>query len=474
MVPQPVGSCPDGCADLCQTANSCQTGHRSGQLTGLAKRILEIGIAIDLLLIAVVLFSGGFKITLPWFTIRIHSLTNPLVVLVILSAARTLISADRKKSLLLFSSLLITFVALEAGVRVFSVMIHHRSVSGLRSSLEIANPPRDGRKVSLRDFIQASVNADIIYELVPNVSARFLGKNLTINKYGYRSPAYPPQPREGVVRIVGLGDSIMFGWGVSDLEPYLSVLGRELAAAYPQTAWQIINSAVPGYNTYMEVATLKDRLLVYKPDLVVIDYVGNDQDLPNFLQEKISPFSLQRSFLLDLMRSKIRGLAWRGLDHLVDAPVDPFGQSFSSDPHSVPAMYRKMVGHKAVFRSMDRLKQLSEQHEFSVVVVCSGTMNQKLKDFLKKLGFPVLEAQLWRVGQSNRRFHSENPSIAAARQYFDGWLDATGIRSYHKSPLTVSDADPHPSALAHAALGKMLFIYLKNSGWIDRVGPKGG
>ena len=236
-------------------------------MAGLFKRAITIGIGIDLILIAVVLFSGGFKINLPWFTIRVHSLFNPLLILVILSAARVLISADRKKSLLLFSSLLITFIALEAGIRVFSVVVHQKSVSGLRSSREIVNPPRDGREVSLGDFIQTSVNADIVYELVPNVSARFLGKKLTINKYGFRGPAVQPQPGGGFVRIVGIGDSIMFGWGVSDSEPYLSVLGRDLAAEYPQTRWQIINSAVPGYNTYMEVATLQDRLLVYNRTL---------------------------------------------------------------------------------------------------------------------------------------------------------------------------------------------------------------
>jgi hypothetical protein len=432
-----------------------------------ARRLISIGIGIDIVLIVGVLLSGGFKIHLPWFTIRVHSLFIPLMVLAGLSFARALIARNRGKSLLLFFSLLLTFITLEAGVRVLSVVLHRKSVAGLRSSREITSPPRDGQELSLGDFIQTSVNPDIVYELVPGVAARFLGKKLTINRYGFRGTPYPPRPDRGAVRIVGIGDSVMFGWGVADGEPYLSVLGRELAAAYPHTRWQIINAAVPGYNTYMEVATLEDRLLGYAPDLVIIDYVGNDQDLPNFLQNKISPFSLQRSFLLDLIRAKVRGLAWRGLDRLVDAPRDPFGESFSSDPGRVPPVYGKMVGLEAVLRSMDRLKQLSEKHDFAVVVFSTGTVSGRLRQHIDKLGFPVLEARLWHLGRSDRRACSGSSAVLAACRYFDRWLAATGFHSYGDSPLTVSPTDPHPSAMTHQALGSMLFRYLKNSGWIE-------
>ena len=41
-----------------------------------------------------------------------------------------------------------------------------------------------------------------------------------------------------------------------------------------------MNTGVPGYNTYMEVAALKQKWLFYEPALVVIDFVGNDLDLP--------------------------------------------------------------------------------------------------------------------------------------------------------------------------------------------------
>jgi len=405
-----------------------------------ARRLISIAMGADLILIVAVLLSGGFKIHLPWFTVRVHSLFIPLLALAFLGFARALIARNRGKSLLLFFSLLLTFITLEAGVRVLSVVLHRRSVAGLRSSREITNPPRDGRELSLGDFIQTSVNPDIVYELVPDVAARFLGKKLTITRYGFRGTPYPPGPERGAVRIVGVGDSVMFGWGVADGEAYLSVLGRELAAAYPHTRWQIINASVPGYNTYMEVALLQDRLLAYTPDLVIIDYVGNDQDLPNFLQHQVSPFSLQRSFLLDLIRAKVQGLAWRGLDRLVDAPLDPFGNAFSGDPGRVPPAYRKMVGLEAVLKSLNRLKQLSQTHGFSVIVFSTGTISGRLREHIKKLGFPVLEARLWSLGSTNRRACSGDSAVTAACRYFDRWLAATGFHSYRDSPLTVSPA----------------------------------
>ncbi len=58
----------------------------------------------------------------------------------------------------------------------------------------------------------------------------------------------------------------------------------------------------------MEAATLERLLLSQALNRMVIDHVGNDQDLPNLLQKQISPQPLKRPFLLDFARTKIDGL----------------------------------------------------------------------------------------------------------------------------------------------------------------------
>lgn len=53
----------------------------------------------------------------------------------------------------------------------------------------------------------------------------------------------------------------------------------------------------------MEVATLKENGLQYQPDIVLILFVGNGLDLPNFIREPVSFFA-PKSFLVDWMRQK--------------------------------------------------------------------------------------------------------------------------------------------------------------------------
>jgi hypothetical protein len=50
------------------------------------------------------------------------------------------------------------------------------------------------------------------------------------------------------------------------------VLEERLAKEVPNERWEVLNMAVPGYNTAMEVETLKARGLAYEPDVVVVGY----------------------------------------------------------------------------------------------------------------------------------------------------------------------------------------------------------
>jgi hypothetical protein len=106
------------------------------------------------------------------------------------------------------------------------------------------------------------------------VSDLFLNKHVTINAHGFRGPLYDASKGKKIACMVGLGDPLMFGWGVSDEEYYLALLSKYLNQSLPLVSnWEIINTAVPGYNTVMEVETLKVKALHYSPDLVIIDFL---------------------------------------------------------------------------------------------------------------------------------------------------------------------------------------------------------
>lgn len=79
---------------------------------------------------------------------------------------------------------------------------------------------------------------------------------------------------DGVFRIVGLGDSFTFGYGVEVEDTYLARLERSLRQI-PVRA-EVINLGVSGAGTAEELIMLNEVGLRFEPDLVVVAYYRND------------------------------------------------------------------------------------------------------------------------------------------------------------------------------------------------------
>ncbi|MFT7664936.1 MAG: hypothetical protein ACI87A_003170, partial [Planctomycetota bacterium] len=165
----------------------------------------------------------------------------------------------------------------------FRVLAHSRN---LRAYAEAENEqlPAPGTVVSLGDIVRPIADDRIVYELRAGLKdVKFEGAMLRTNQLGFRGSEIEEEKHNDTIRIVGIGDSVMFGWGVEEPQTFLALLEQKLNEQFPERSWEVINTAVPGYNTVIEVATLATKALQLEPDLVLIGFVGNDLDLPNFL-----------------------------------------------------------------------------------------------------------------------------------------------------------------------------------------------
>jgi hypothetical protein len=441
-------------------------------LLPIARGLLDVGIAVFVLSLVVIYLTGGFKTSVLGIPVGATHLTNPVRVLLLLLVGRWLVCGEARSPLLMILSVWLILLVIEVGVRISAHVggVERDAAATVLYGKSAREPPRDWQEASLGDLVQRSEFLDIIYELIPNIRARFVGKRVTTNEAGFRGEMLPAEREGDEVRIVGLGDSIMFGWGSNDGESYLEVLGEELRSGYPGCDWQIINSAVPGYNTYMEVAALKHKWVVYDPDLVVIDFVGNDLDLPRFIMKRISAFTLRRSFLKDFVQDRLRSVSWSPLERLEDAPRNwLFSHRYEFVPDLVPERYRHMVGVDGFREAMGELKGLSMEHGFRVLVFSTGTVPEPMMTVCRDLGFPILEAKVWELGRKDRSYQGDDPALIDAHRVMDDFLEGSGEKRYFASTLTVGADDPHPSTACHGALGRMLFAYLRSSGLAERV-----
>lgn len=345
-------------------------------------------------------------------------------------------------ALALASSLLTLFV-LEAGCRLRSRL---QSRAGQEETLRRPTPAERGRVAGLGDIVRASRDADLVYELRPGLDVSFRGRRLTTSSAGFRDREYMPAKPSGVVRIVGLGDSVMFGWGVADGEDYLSLVEERLAEEHADEGWQAVNMAVPGYNAVMEVEALQARGLAYAPDLVVVGFCGNDLSLPNFLQVPEDGLSLDHSYLLDFVRGRVHTADPDGQDESL-APL-----SVLSPEGAVPARYAHMVGLPAYARAMKRLREMQEHEGFEVLILFyPGPL-------------PQVEATIRRLG-----FHAV--SLASRVRSF---LREQGGKEAGLALLRLSPYDPHPSPVGHRLIADGLLAYLEESGLRARLAARRG
>lgn len=126
----------------------------------------------------------------------------------------------------------------------------------------------------------------LTYELVPLSKGKLVREEfdttITINSQGYRGREFGPE-KHGRFRILAIGDSFTFGYGVEDNESYPARLEQILGNEYHMEGIEIVNAGfAAGYFPDTYYLFLKERGLKLRPDLILIGFfIGNDIDHRN-------------------------------------------------------------------------------------------------------------------------------------------------------------------------------------------------
>lgn len=298
--------------------------------------------------------------------------------------------------------------------------------------------PTNPETTNLLGLVRANPNPFEVYELKPSLDGSFLGKAVRTNSHGMRGPEIRTDKPAGTRRIVGIGDSVMFGWGVEAHESYMGMLAAVLEERNPP--YEVLNLATPGYNTVMEVACFVNKGLSFDPDIVLLHVVNNDFDLPRFLLQPRDVWGFDRSYLIDLARgathsvSEGRWLQPRDLNDLNDR-----------ERRLVKYRYRFLVGEEAFAKAMFDLASVCADHRIQPLILvqsCKGEMWSTVCRTAAELGFPTLDLG---TRLNKHLLEREGPNT---RQEW--------IRTFW-----LSQADPHPNPLAHRIYAEAILE------WID-------
>jgi lysophospholipase L1-like esterase len=113
--------------------------------------------------------------------------------------------------------------------------------------------------------------------------------NISINFDNCRDREYTIEKLNDTIRVIALGDSFTFGWGVDLNDTWPKQLENLLNKKCEKKKFEVLNIGVPGYNTPMEIEFFKLRGIKYNPDIVILGYVGND-----LVNETLRPILLSK------------------------------------------------------------------------------------------------------------------------------------------------------------------------------------
>ena len=95
------------------------------------------------------------------------------------------------------------------------------------------------------------------------------------NSAGIRGPEVKREKPPRVWRIATIGDSVTYGLGVEGARAFPNLLESKLNDADVGPV-EVLNFGVPGYNTFQEYTLLKQRVLEFDPDLVIMTFSPDD------------------------------------------------------------------------------------------------------------------------------------------------------------------------------------------------------
>jgi lysophospholipase L1-like esterase len=126
--------------------------------------------------------------------------------------------------------------------------------------------------------LRPDVELSLIDPLAPPELREHTRFTVRTNSRGYRTPEFADLPEPGRRRVVSLGDSSTFGWGVEQEETYPQCLEQALQRRWQgrQETIEVVNLGVPGYSTFQGRVLLEREALALAPDVITWSFLGND------------------------------------------------------------------------------------------------------------------------------------------------------------------------------------------------------
>ena len=271
------------------------------------------------------------------------------------------------------------------------------SMGALELALRLVDPLGISYYEVAGNYVRDKLADDqLIFRHKPSWETRYGDVVVTYNERGLRDqPILPKAP--GEYRILALGDSVTFGWGVDQDKTFVARLESLLPGRLHRPV-RVINSGVGGYNTVQEVTYFKREGVTLQPDLVLLTYVQNDIEVNKGPFDPWAHSSPWRKSFPDMMITMVGKLWFYRLMHHTYTYALP---RFQAGPATASPQGAK--GWRESMSALGELVVMCEERKIPLIVffrrMDSDDNNLLLADVVRHAkGVPVKDMAPWFAG----------------------------------------------------------------------------
>jgi len=297
------------------------------------------------------------------------------------------------------------------------------------------------------------------------------------NRLGFRDSDHQVEKSKRSFRILILGDSFSFGWGVNVHEIYHQILKQKLSFGCHNIRFEIINASTPGWGIENELAWFRSRGVSYDPDLVIVQFYPFDWEILNSRNKIVQSgylvrnrnrtyqslsmvmmFLGSRSLLFDLVRQVIsfqavkRFYAW-GSGREVQRKAGGLDAYLKNN---YPTELEE--ARTAAFRALHELWAISDDLGSRSVLVLLPAVFQI---------YPAEAQQYIRLYGLNGQLDSSKPArLILDKCQREGWecldlLPSLWASARSSEKRLYFNSDPHWDVLGHQVAGQKLVLWLQ-------------
>lgn len=269
------------------------------------------------------------------------------------------------------------------------------------------------------------------------------------NSKGLRSREFPIEKDEKTFRIICLGDSTTFGYGVSDKDTYPARLEEMLLAKARNRRFEVINAGIPGHTSRDGLIFLEKSLLNYYPDLIIVSLGLNDANgMPGHSDPKYSrTFLEEREYQVALKKyednlSQIISLARRS--HAKVLFLTPPAASFFPFPD--------------ISRFCNKMKEVAGKNGVGIIDFKPIFEEKEKKEGLILVQEREKQKVLFKGKLLKEVFYSDEKNFQYISPEIYQYLDSHDINQ-----MLLIDG-PHPNELGCQLIAKEIYQYLRSQG----------